>query len=167
LELIRGFRMRMAELGITYATLDEIAGWAERYAGKLLAPEPGRNLGPLSLDCLLGATGLKLALVEDPERLERIRRHRDFVPRKHSPRTVAAGAYVAHRVTRSFLREIGSKGGLATRAKLSDRRRQALARKAARAKNEKLSPAERSASASKASRARWSKPKLVEVKAAP
>jgi len=35
--------------------------------------------------------------------------------RKHRPRTVAAGAYVAHRVTRSFLKKIGSKGGVATR----------------------------------------------------
>jgi hypothetical protein len=163
LELIAGFRARLAALGISYSTVDALAGWTDSYATKLLAEEPARNMGPMALDAMLGATGLKIALVEDPEKLEKIKRHRDFVPRKQSPRAVAAGAYVAHRVTRSFLKEIGSKGGAATREKLSARRRKAIARNAARAKAAKLSPEQRSASASKAAKARWRKPRLVEV----
>jgi hypothetical protein len=71
LELIQSFRARLAELEISYETLDEIAGWTTRYGSKLLASEPSRNLGPIALDAMLGATGLKIALIEDRERLER------------------------------------------------------------------------------------------------
>jgi hypothetical protein len=160
LELIAGLRARVAELGISYSTVDQIAGWTDTYATKLLAEEPGRNLGPMSLDALVGALGLKIVLVEDLERLEKARRHRDFVPRKHRPRrprAVGEQAYVAHRITRSFLLQIASKGGVATREKLSDRRREQIARNAARARAAKLSPEQRSALAKKASHARWKK----------
>src|SRR5262245_16498481 len=163
LELVAGFRVRLAELGISYSTLDEIAGWTDSYSTKVLGEEPLRHMGAMALDAMLGAMGLKIALIDDPKRLDRVRNHRHFVPRKHRPRSVAAGAYIAHRVTRSFLKEIGSKGGAATREKLSARRRKAIARNAARAKAAKLSPEQRSASASKAAKARWRKPRLVEV----
>jgi hypothetical protein len=165
LELVAGFRARLAELGISYSTLDEIAGWTDSYSTKVLGEEPLRHMGAMALDAMLGATGLKIALIDDPERLARVKNHRHFVRRKHRPRTVAAGAYVAHRVTRSFLKEIGSKGGVATREKLSSRQREQIARNAARAKAAKLSPEQRSASASKAAKARWRKPRVVEVKA--
>jgi hypothetical protein len=163
LELVAGFRARLADLEISYEVLDSIAGWTETYGSKLLAEEPARFFGPMSLDAILGATGLKIALINDPERLEKIKQHRDFVKRKARARAVGEHAYVAHRITRAFLKEIGSKGGLVTREKLSARRRKAIARNAARAKAAKLSPEERSASASKAATARWRKPRLVEV----
>jgi hypothetical protein len=155
LELVAGFRARLAELGISYSTLDEIAGWTDSYATKVLGEEPLRHMGAMALDAMLGATGLKIALIDDPERLARVKNHRHFVRRKHRARAVATRAYVAHRVTLPFLREIGSTGGHARREKLSSRRREQIARKAARAKAAKPSPQERSASASKAAKARW------------
>jgi hypothetical protein len=163
LELVAGFRVRLAELGISYSTLDEIAGWTDSYSTKVLGEEPLRHMGAMALDAMLGAMGLRIALVDDPERLARVKNHRHFVRRKHRARAVATHAYIAHRVTREFLRQIGVKGGIATREKLSARRRKAIARNAARAKAAKLSPEERSASASKAAKARWRKPRLVEV----
>jgi hypothetical protein len=163
LGMIAAFRARVAELGISYSTIDAIAGWTDSYATKLLAQEPQRHMGVMAFDAMLGVLGLKIAVFRDPAKLEKVKNHRDFVRRKSRQHGDATRAYVAHRVTLPFLREIGSKGGHARREKLSSRRREQIARKAARAKAAKLSPEERSASASKAAKARWRKPRLVEV----
>jgi hypothetical protein len=120
LQLIAGFRARLAELEISYATLDALAGWTETYATKLLAEEPERHMGAMAFDAMLGATGLKIALIEDPERLEKVRRHRDFTPRKSRMRaTVKHGPYVVQRRTREDMRQMGLEGGRARAAKLS------------------------------------------------
>jgi len=107
LQLIAGFRARLAELEISYAT-------------KLLAEEPERHMGAMAFDAMLGATGLKIALIEDPERLEKVRRHRDFTPRKSRMRaTVKHGPDVVQRRTREDMRQMGLEGGRARAAKLS------------------------------------------------
>jgi hypothetical protein len=124
LELIAGLRSRLAELEISYATLDALAGWTDSYATKVLGQEPQRHMGVMAFDAMINALALKVVLVDDPQKLEKIRSHRDFVTRKHRARAVGAHACVAHRVTREFLRQIGVKGGLATREKLSARRTQ-------------------------------------------
>jgi len=90
LELIQSFRARLAELEISYETLDEIAGWTTRYGSKLLASEPSRNLGPIALDAMLGATGLKIALIEDRERLESSRRRNSRRSRRRPRRRAGA-----------------------------------------------------------------------------
>jgi hypothetical protein len=168
LGLVAALRARVRELGIPYETIDALAGFQERYASKLLAEEPLKFMGAMSLDAMLGVLAVKIALIPDPARLEKIKRHRDYVPHKinmrERMRSAAAGAYIAHRVTREFLRQIGRKGGLATREKLSARQRKAFASAAARAKAEKLTPEERSASARKASLARWRKPREIKTK---
>ena len=138
----------MVELEISYSTLDQLAGWTDTYATKLLAEEPKRHLGPMSLDAILGATGLKLALIEDPAKLEKARRHRDFMPRKsRKPATSKQPSYVVQRKTREQMRNMASEGG--------------------RARSEKLSTRKLSATARKAAKARWRKPRLIEVKSAP
>jgi len=145
LQLIAAFRARLVELGLNYETVDELSGWTTRYCSKLLAEEPARNLGPMSLDAILGATGLKIALVEDPEKLEKIKRHRDFRPRKYAVRARGKHAgYIVRRDTLEHMRRMGIEGGRARAEKLSERKRSAIARKAAKA--------------------RWRKPRLVEVK---
>ena len=53
--------------GVTLETLDHIAGWPSGYSGKLLAPDPIKNLGWLSLGLGLNALAIKLVVVEDPE----------------------------------------------------------------------------------------------------
>jgi hypothetical protein len=161
LGLIAAFRARVRELGISYETIDELAGWTSRYASKVLGEEPLRHMGVMAFDTMLATLGLKLIAVPDPEKLEKIKNHRHFVPRKHRLRAAAKHAQVVRRVTRPFLTEIGSKGGLARSENLVPRRRQAIARKGGLARAERLSAEARSASAKKAAKARWSKPKLV------
>jgi hypothetical protein len=147
LELISTFRARMAELGITYSTLDEIAGWTDSYSTKVLGEEPLRHLGVMAFDAMINALALKVVVVDDPQKLEKIKKHRHFVPRRHRMRATGSQGYVALRVTRPHLQEIASAGGRARAAKLSARKLRAIGRKGAEA--------------------RWKKPKLVEIKPAP
>jgi hypothetical protein len=65
-------RARRDELGITHETIDDIAGWAAGYGGKILAPNPIKNLGWMSLGSLLGTIGTMLIMVEDPEQIRRV-----------------------------------------------------------------------------------------------
>jgi hypothetical protein len=79
LGLVAAFRARVAELGISYETLDELAGYRARYSSKVLAEEPQRHLGVMAFDAMLGALVLKIAVIPDPEKLERIKNHRHFM----------------------------------------------------------------------------------------
>jgi hypothetical protein len=89
-------RARVDELGITYATLDAVAGLPDGYAGKLLAPRPLRRAGPIALSLILGALGYGVQLFHDEEALAKVRRR--FVKRKkskpvhHQPRCGALAA---------------------------------------------------------------------------
>jgi hypothetical protein len=63
----------MVELNITFETLDCVGGLSPRYAQKLLGSTPTKRLGEVSLGCVLGALGLRLIVVEDPEQLARVK----------------------------------------------------------------------------------------------
>jgi hypothetical protein len=71
--VVAAARARRAELGITLECIDEIAGWAPRYASKILAPQPVKNLGWMSLGELLGSIGTMLIMVEDSAQIERVK----------------------------------------------------------------------------------------------
>lgn len=71
-EMHRAFRDRAQQLNITRDTIDQIAGLTSGHASKLLAPEPLKHYGLRSFGPMLGALGLKLLVVEDPEALARV-----------------------------------------------------------------------------------------------
>ena len=141
--LLDVIRARVAELGITHETLDTIAGLPAGYASKLLCNPPKRRLGPTTMFNVLEALGLKSSFFEDPETLARVRSR---LTKRRRPR-VRTGA--AHRrgvtiyLLPDFLRQIGSKGGAATSAKLT--------------------PQQRRESAQRAARARWSKARAIDA----
>jgi hypothetical protein len=70
--LVRALRDRAEELDVSRLTLDEISGLPSGYSGKLLAPVPIKNLGPIALGPILGAMGVCLILAEDPQQLARV-----------------------------------------------------------------------------------------------
>jgi hypothetical protein len=83
--LLEAFRERAQELEISRVAIDEIAGWADGYASKLLAGEAAKRrkiIGPLSLGLMLGTLGLKMILVEDPEATARTLKRRAPVDRR-------------------------------------------------------------------------------------
>jgi hypothetical protein len=73
-QLIAALSRRRAELGITLATLDEIAGLSERHCSKIFGPTPTKFCGPVTLGCLLGALGLRIIITDDPAALARVER---------------------------------------------------------------------------------------------
>lgn len=72
-ELVEALRQRRDDLDVSNETIDAIAGFPERYASKLLAPRAPRNLSYHSLGQILGALGVALLVVEDPEQVARVK----------------------------------------------------------------------------------------------
>lgn len=152
--LIHASRARLAEIGMTYDTLDQIAGWCDSYSTKILSVEPPtakqsgkrstrRRLGVQSLGELTGGLGVKLAFVDDPERLERIKNHPEFRLRKWTPGKASIKASIAAKHW-LFTPEKARQMGVLRGQKTSQKRRRAIAKKAAKA--------------------RWKKPRVVEIK---
>jgi hypothetical protein len=86
--LIAAVRARIAEIGISYSTLDFLAGTQVGYSAKILGPTPSKSFGPVSLGCILGALGVRLVLKPDPEAEARMR-----------PRWVRKHPGISHMVT--------------------------------------------------------------------
>jgi hypothetical protein len=70
-ELLGAFRARAADIAVSYSSIDDRAGLAQGYTGKLFGPAQVRKLGTLSLWLLLEALGLSIVLVENPKTLAR------------------------------------------------------------------------------------------------
>jgi len=73
-ELVALLRKRKDALGLSDKVVEEIADMAGSFVSKILAPQPVKTLGRTSLTLLLGALGLKLIVVEDPDQVRRVRR---------------------------------------------------------------------------------------------
>lgn len=74
-ELLNAMRARRDYLDISHETIDAISGVPSGYTSKLFAPIPTRGIGYKSLGDVLGALGMALVPVEDPEAM-RLVRHR-------------------------------------------------------------------------------------------
>jgi hypothetical protein len=125
---VEAIRSWIAQVGISYETAEHIAGIQPGYLAKLISGTPVRSFSRLSLGSVLGALCLRMQLVIDEERLQRMQgrysiRKKQFhaddgVPRKKSHYLRGNSTYM------SALRH---KGVLV----LSSRKRRALARHAA------------------------------------
>jgi hypothetical protein len=74
--ILRAFRDRQAQLGLSAEKIDEIAqgkDFENRYAAKWLSGMKG--LGPKSWGDALGAMAMKIVFVEDEKQLERLKKH--------------------------------------------------------------------------------------------
>lgn len=137
-ELLNAIRARRDELNISHETIDGIAGLQSGYTSKLLAPTPIKNLGPMSFGSLLGALGLAVVVVEDPQAIVRVEKHWQKRKRPQKllasiPASIECEVPMAVQISPDLLaklRRLASLGGKARAAKLSRRRRKAIARKA-------------------------------------
>jgi hypothetical protein len=73
-QLLDVIMRRMAELSVPYDVLDETAGLPARYSQKILGLNPCKRFGEISLGCILGALGLRLVVMPDPEALHKVER---------------------------------------------------------------------------------------------
>jgi hypothetical protein len=113
-------RARFTELGVSFETVDNLAGLPARYTAKILGPVPVRNFGQISLDALLGAAGLKLLVVEDEAAMARI--HNRLIPLERIDNSGAHPKRVKHNFSLAFMRQIGSLGGKKTATVVSRKR---------------------------------------------
>ncbi len=114
-------RARFEALGVSFETVDHIAGLPTRYCAKVLGLQPTKGFGQISLTALLGAAGIKLVAFEDADALDRVRNR--LIPLQ---RIDCGGAKkrrtVVIKFTRKFLREMGSLGGRKKHANALHRR---------------------------------------------
>jgi len=71
-DLITAFRERVDGFNISRHELDFLAGLAIGHSGKLLGHRQVKRFGSVTLGPILGALGLKLILIEDPEQTAKI-----------------------------------------------------------------------------------------------
>ena len=107
-------RTRFAELGVSFETVDHIAGLPTRYTAKVIGLQPTRRFGQFSLDGLLGAAGVMLVVVPDAEALARIQSR--LVPLERVDHSAAPRRKVVIKLTWQFMAEIGRLGGLKSNA---------------------------------------------------
>ena len=79
-EMVRVLRARKKALGLTDMVVDELAGLCGGHTAKVMTGR--RRPGYVSLGALLGAMGLKLLIVEDPEQIARVSAR--WTPRRRS-----------------------------------------------------------------------------------
>jgi hypothetical protein len=126
-DLIAACRKRVVELGMNYAILDVVAGFAEGYSAKLFGRSEysaagrrrtKRHFSPISFDAYLEALGIDLVVVENPDKAGRIREilaHK-MLYREAPLRTAACEPVVKVAFSRDFLKKIGRLGGQASAA---------------------------------------------------
>ena len=107
-------RARFEALGVSFETVDHVAGLPTRYTAKVLGLQPTRRFGQISLTALLGAAGIKLVAFEDLEALDRVRAR--LVPLERVDHTAAPRRKIVIKLTSDFMREIGRLGGLKSNA---------------------------------------------------
>ena len=136
-DLIRAFRERATALGMTDKTIEEIGGFTGGHVGKLLGAARTKSLGPLTLGMMLGALGLKFAIIEDEEATARIKKR--FDPSEKSKRVptmvrIDVSPELAAAVFSDHFKRISRLGVAARMQKMSPRQRSQSARKAAKAR---------------------------------
>jgi hypothetical protein len=114
-------RARFQELGVSFETVDHIAGLPTRYTAKVLGLQPNRGFGQISLDALLGAAGIKLIAVSDSEALDRVRGRLEPLQRVDCGK--ARRKRILIRFTPDFMRKIGRLGGRKRHAIALEKRR--------------------------------------------
>jgi hypothetical protein len=72
LGLVTALRRRIVELGTGMESVDAVAGLPARYTSKLLSRNHRTSLGQTSMGPILGALGLKLAVLPDDEALAKV-----------------------------------------------------------------------------------------------
>jgi hypothetical protein len=77
------FRDRIHTLGITYATVDAVAGLADGYTAKVLSNPPQKAMGGRAMVLIAGALGICFVPIVDHQQSARV--HARWEKRKRAP----------------------------------------------------------------------------------
>jgi hypothetical protein len=71
-DIVQVFRDRIRALGITYATVDSIAGLADGYTAKVLSEPPQKAIGGKAMVLIAGALGICFVPIVDHQQAARV-----------------------------------------------------------------------------------------------
>jgi hypothetical protein len=135
-DVIAALRARKDALGLSNAVLDEIAGLTDGYTDKALGPTQAKRPSTYNLLSLIGALGLAVQLVEDPDTKVQRRwtKRRDNLASDNGRISKAA----VKKARPLVLAELARNGGLSWWASMSPEQRQAHIAKLNKARAAKL-----------------------------
>lgn len=122
-DLVEALRSRKASLGLSDATLDDIAGLTQGHTNKVLGPSRDRGIGAATFEAYLMALAIDLVMVESRSKLKTMQPH--YEARKSSH------VRTNHRVSNAGLSRIMSELGRRRQAKITAAERSEIARKRA------------------------------------
>jgi hypothetical protein len=128
-------RARIAELGLSYADVDRLAGLAGGHTGKLLGDARVKQFGLYSFLRMTETVGLRGALFVDQALVEEMRRHwsKCDTAQKRASRKAPLGKATLARVFPVVVREMQKRGVDVRSRNLTPAQRSAIARKAGKA----------------------------------
>lgn len=122
-DLVEALRSRKASLGLSDATLDDIAGLTAGHTNKVLGPSRDRGIGAATFEAYLMALAIDLVMVESKSKLKTMRPH--YEGRKDSH------VRTNHRLSGAGVSRIMSELGRRRQAKYTAEQRSEYARRAA------------------------------------
>lgn len=126
-------RLRIEALGITYETVDALAGFPARYTATLLCG--GKAMSVYSMFTMARVLALMPAFHHDEDQHELLQAREDWIAvRRKGPRWRAKHGQAKHRLGPDYFRIYGQRGGMIRARKLSKRARSEIARNAAQAR---------------------------------
>lgn len=131
-DLHRFLRSRVEELNTPRSELDRLANFPSGWSGKVLQPVPDKRLSVDSVLDLLATLGCVVEIHADPDALQRHTAR--MRKRKNSLHGSAEHEVVVMRKSRATLRRMGRKGAKIWAQKISPKKRQKIARNAARSR---------------------------------
>jgi hypothetical protein len=133
--LLEAIRRRIAELGVSYETVNELAGLPGNYLTKIISDPPPKRMSPFAMFLVTQALGLDVQLVENQQLIEKLsKRWTKRKLRRPTTRVPDNGTHVyKYEVTPDLMRRRGRLGGYARAQYLSRERLSEIGRAAAMA----------------------------------
>lgn len=134
--MVEAFRRRIVELGITYATVDDLANFAKGHTAKLLGPTMPKKFGSLTFNALTATLGVKWVMLQDDEASAKMADHWEKRERSRhrACKQASVGKTTIKRVFPAVIKEFASRGGRARAAKQTPEQRRSIASRAGRAR---------------------------------
>jgi hypothetical protein len=121
-QMVTAFRARAQQrrIAITSPDVAEVAGLAGHYVAKLLAVNPVKRVGMISLGPLLAVLGVRLQMIEAPDLVQK---YGSRIPKRNEAFVHGGGFSLT--LSRQWMRKIGRLGGLSRQAQKRQRVRSA------------------------------------------
>jgi hypothetical protein len=111
-DLIAAFRARKAELGLADKVVDELGDLTNGHTDKILGPRRAKNLSAFTLGIFMDIFGVDFLMVENADKLARIKRHHCWRERDKNQirlRTYAISSELIDRIKPAFYLQLAER----------------------------------------------------------